>query len=425
MAAALNFWTPSSSRSFHTSVAKLRKRTQNPSEPQFYRGSATPGPDGHVLSLGDELQMADNLAYLAHSEENVHMVSAVTLEEHPSCLVVVLASNSTPSQSIIAGLSDILATVCQYCTCRKKRQEFCQSLFLQVLQLSRRRILGRIRPPWIRQPSHIRKARPFLKDRVLDLAKELKKRLTSTPQLQVAYDHVSELIDFLETLSRKLEQDDISRALEHIIMKCASIAAAGNMRSLEEHLKFNGVSSVLYSSPEVRQIDKLARYLLLCKDFLRLARKPEYRALFSHINVIALEAFSGIIRPGLSLKCFFHAEIQQILHLERNICRPDVRAIGCSKSACYLCDLFILKQGRDCISHAHRRLYERWTIPDVDWMTEAQACAFSAIIQDMIQHMDEAVRFQQARDMPRRLDPVESKASYLYQAVLQSARILL
>ncbi|KAG7152781.1 hypothetical protein HYQ46_005488 [Verticillium longisporum] len=270
--------------------------------------------------------MADNLAYLAHSEENVHMVSAVTLEEHPSCLDYRL---------------------------------------------------------------HI---------------------------LQVAYDHVSELIDFLETLSRKLEQDDISRALEHIIMKCASIAAAGNMRSLEEHLKFNGVSSVLYSSPEVRQIDKLARYLLLCKDFLRLARKPEYRALFSHINVIALEAFSGIIRPGLSLKCFFHAEIQQILHLERNICRPDVRAIGCSKSACYLCDLFILKQGRDCISHAHRRLYERWTIPDVDWMTEAQACAFSAIIQDMIQHMDEAVRFQQARDMPRRLDPVESKASYLYQA---------
>ncbi|EEY22883.1 conserved hypothetical protein [Verticillium alfalfae VaMs.102] len=116
MEAALNFWTPSSSRSFHTSVAKLRKVTRNPPEPQFYRGSTTPDPDGHVLSLGDELQMADNLAYLAHWEENVRMISAVTLEEHPSGLVVVLASNSTPSQSIIAGLRDILATVCQYCT---------------------------------------------------------------------------------------------------------------------------------------------------------------------------------------------------------------------------------------------------------------------------------------------------------------------
>ncbi|KAG7112018.1 hypothetical protein HYQ44_010213 [Verticillium longisporum] len=374
MEAALNFWTPSSSRSFHTSVAKLRKVTRNPPEPQFYRGSTTPDPDGHVLSLGDELQMADNLAYLAHWEENVRMISAVTLEEHPSGLVVVLASNSTPSQSIIAGLRDILATVCQYCTLRKKRQEFCRSLFLKVLQLSQRRILGRIRPPWIQQPSHIRKKRPFLKVQLLDLARQLKKRLAFAPQLLVTYDQVCGLIDSLEPLSRRLEHDDINRALEHVIMKCASIAAVGNMHSLEEHLKSHGVPSVLYDASEVRQIDKLARYLFLCKDFLRLARKPEYRTLFNHIDVTALKAYSA------------------------------------TKSACYLCDLFILKQSRYHVSHAHRRLYEQWTIPDVDWMTEAQACTFRAIIQDMIQHMNEATRFRQARAMPWGLDPLESKA---------------
>ncbi|KAH6699615.1 hypothetical protein EV126DRAFT_424351 [Verticillium dahliae] len=193
-------------------------------------------------------------------------------------------------------------------------------------------------------------------------------------------------------------------------MKCASIAAVGNMHSLEEHLKSHGVPSVLYDASEVRQIDKLARYLFLCKDFLRLARKPEYRTLFNHIDVTALKAYSATFRPGLSLKCFVHAEIQQILYLERHTCQLAVRALGCSKSACYLCDLFILKQSRYHVSHAHRRLYEQWTIPDVDWMTEAQACTFRAIIQDMIQHMNEATRFRQARAMPWGLDPLESKA---------------
>ncbi|KAM9874554.1 hypothetical protein VDGL01_11384 [Verticillium dahliae] len=201
MTPTLNIWTTSSSRSFHTSVAKLYKLTQTPSEAQYYRDGTTPDPDGHVLSLRDELQMADKIAFLAHWEEGVRKVSAVTLEEQPSGLVVVLASNSTPSRSIIAGLRDIFAKVCQYSVLRKGRQNFCRSLFLEVLRISQARILGRIRPPWVQQPSHIKPPRPFLKGQIMDFAKQLKKRLMSAPQLQVTYDRVCELIESLQPLN--------------------------------------------------------------------------------------------------------------------------------------------------------------------------------------------------------------------------------
>lgn len=40
-----------------------------------------------------------------------------------------------------------------------------------------------------------------------------------------------------------------------------------------------------------------------------------------------------------------------------------------SKSACYLCDLLVLKQDRYLISHAYGHLYDRWIFPDISWMS--------------------------------------------------------
>ncbi|KAH7359485.1 hypothetical protein B0T11DRAFT_356185, partial [Plectosphaerella cucumerina] len=158
------------------------------------------------------------------------------------------------------------------------------------------------------------------------------------------------------------------------------------------------------------QVDKLARFLFLCKDFIRLARKPQYQSLFKNIDVVALEANSGEVPAGLSKRCFVHAETQQILHYEQHPHQPAPRCIGCSKSACYLCDLLIAKQNRYRISHAHRRLYEKWTIPDIGWMSEDQAAVFATVIQDMIQELTAAIRLQQTGVRAWMAYPFESRA---------------
>ena len=59
-----------------------------------------------------------------------------------------------------------------------------------------------------------------------------------------------------------------------------------------------------------------------------------------------------------------HAEIQLLLFYEQqpHIFRP--RIISSSKSACYLCDLFIQLHGKFRMPRTHGRLYDRWILPE-------------------------------------------------------------
>ncbi len=60
-----------------------------------------------------------------------------------------------------------------------------------------------------------------------------------------------------------------------------------------------------------------------------------------------------------------HAEIQLLLHYELHPELQRPRVICSSKSACYLCNLFVRLHGVYHISRTHGRLYEKWTLPDL------------------------------------------------------------
>lgn len=95
MARVSTLWTPSLKLELHQLIAGLRRLTDIPSGDYHYPGQVTTIPNDHVISFKDELHIADGLAFLAHRDEGVGNVSAVTLQERQSCLVIVLASNST------------------------------------------------------------------------------------------------------------------------------------------------------------------------------------------------------------------------------------------------------------------------------------------------------------------------------------------
>jgi hypothetical protein len=109
MAGSSNFWTPSLKRDFHGTVAELRRLTETPSEVQYYRDDTVPDTSSHVLAFQDELQISDDLAFLCHWDEGAHKVSAVTLQEHPDRLVVLLACNHTPEETTRHSLAGIMA----------------------------------------------------------------------------------------------------------------------------------------------------------------------------------------------------------------------------------------------------------------------------------------------------------------------------
>ena len=59
-----------------------------------------------------------------------------------------------------------------------------------------------------------------------------------------------------------------------------------------------------------------------------------------------------------------HAEIQLLLFYEMHSELPRPRVICSSKSACYLCDLFIRMHGAFTMPRTHGRIYDKWTLPD-------------------------------------------------------------
>lgn len=104
-------WTPELRRAFHGAVETLYAITQTPSEERDYRDSLPETPSSeYTFRLVDELQLADHVAFLAHSQEGVHDISAACVEESDNGLVIRLASNETPSQRTVSGLEKILAT---------------------------------------------------------------------------------------------------------------------------------------------------------------------------------------------------------------------------------------------------------------------------------------------------------------------------
>lgn len=111
---SINIWTPDVGESFYKNTCALLKKLNksSPRVPQDYRGLGNQSADAgqYTLLYEQELHIADHFAFLAHVEEGVKFVSAVTLEEsrNPPALTVRLASNHTPKPEVIDGLYSIL-----------------------------------------------------------------------------------------------------------------------------------------------------------------------------------------------------------------------------------------------------------------------------------------------------------------------------
>jgi hypothetical protein len=127
MSNPLTIWTPDVGESFFANIYALDAKLEHektlhresnigpPRAPQDYRsrGDQRSASDQYTLSYEQELHIADHFAFLAHVEEGVKFVSAVTLEEYhnPPSLTIRLASNHTPTADVIKGLEKILDIV--------------------------------------------------------------------------------------------------------------------------------------------------------------------------------------------------------------------------------------------------------------------------------------------------------------------------
>lgn len=194
-------------------------------------------------------------------------------------------------------------------------------------------------------------------------------------------------------------REETSHQLRHI-KELLSLAHRFDVRSLATILSHSTASIREYLP---RALEKLGRYRAIAAGLANASRTREH-SLFQHIvvqpitapgllpkdfNLInALQDFESIwsratkkisherLRPlrdqasknyQRRLHCDrrwkIHAEVQILLFYEQRPHQDLPRVICASKSACYLCHLFLEVHGRFIAPRTHGRIYDRWTLP--------------------------------------------------------------
>ncbi|EJT72989.1 hypothetical protein GGTG_09840 [Gaeumannomyces tritici R3-111a-1] len=305
-------------------------------EIHYPRPSRDAGDTGYTLEPHHELKLANHLAFLAQNIGGACSVSAVCLEETEGGLVVRLASNERPPQQTVDGLQEIVDSLSRYSRKEIPREAFLRDVSGQVLTLSKKRIRERERRGQQRG--------------------EPNRKLGGGPK-ELAARGVHWL-----GLARQ-DQGDPMRVVEQARL----VSATKEWGDLTGSSR-GGISV----PPRVRNdVEKLARYHVdvLCGDLEKIGCRSKYRPLLGSISVVRCEHYGSRQPRGAQKTCHVHAEVQLIMGYEgreeKSTTSPPPRAIGCSKSACFLCHLLIRKLGIYTISNTHGRFYERWTIPNV------------------------------------------------------------
>nr|EAQ70780.1 hypothetical protein MGCH7_ch7g187 [Pyricularia oryzae 70-15] len=345
-----SYWTPKTKSTLRQLAVRLEK-TQFDGTIYKRLPQSNSHAESYVLSPYHELKLANDLAYLACTEEGVKRISA-----WQRCRKLGMQSAATPFAGYL-GEAEI------------HRDAFLERSFDTVMELSGDRILQRTRPSWAPEPAWHRAKQKQTKTSLLDKLQDLLPQIQSAleqrfPRTLAALKRVHKQLKHLDCQHR--DGKTVRSALKIIVVKAHEVSAAEVPRTLEAKLRACGkVGSELAGKSEIRQVDKLGRYYGVCRNFAKMARHSEYRDLLRNVAVTSCKGYAVVPSgSGNTGQLPVHAEVQLTMHyLAQNpVLWP--RAMGCSKSACFLCHALITRLGHFSVSACHGKLYSQWTIPD-------------------------------------------------------------
>ena len=207
--------------------------------------------------------------------------------------------------------------------------------------------------------------------------------------------------------------DDGEQLLKEVIIQSYSICTSEGTRTLEETVTRHGFApGEVTSNKHIRQLNKIGRYWGLCTSMTDDSRR--YPTLFSNAQLKPLRPYQGMnsyisFINGQRARCLVHAEMQ-IIAFYGNIHNTSAlvpRVIGASKSACYLCNLFIQLHGQFFITKTHGHLYERWNFPDLADFKPVERVNYRRVLSAMDNELQAAYN-REIRATRRRGHPMGS-----------------
>lgn len=273
-----------------------------------------------------------------------------------------------------------------------------ERLLSHIVAMDRLRILGRLRSRHAKWSRKVIGRKP-LAQVLLQTVAEASSRPGCTPRQKELRKQCQQLENTTEQLESNNTPKEQHRILIQTVQLFHSLDISDMGGLLSDQREVNSCTQD-YLSKNVR---KLARYAEVARNLANAARNPKY-LLFRHIAISGvsfkqieaqsfrstLETFDkSLMRLKMSInpsdkkpgaleiirqnheKCAWkandsgkvHAEIQLLFFYEASKQARRPRVICSSKSACYLCDLFIKCHGKFSIPQTHGRIYNKWTFP--------------------------------------------------------------
>lgn len=382
------------------------------------------GTDAHrQLTLSRERQLASIIAFISAYSEDNRTVMAVTIEERAreESMTVRLATNSgdlafvkghleriaahltnaTHRGQSIASLLEMIELTCPDIP----RVDLVKEVHSQIIQLAHIRIKSRLRSkhsPEDRKKFRKGAPKPSFIESLASHVDRLPANTqgmspTGVADLKVRCEALQNTFRALEAIeSTEAESESVMALLVKMTRQAFDMDA--NFDLAIALRKAHGLKPSLKDHLPVA-IKKLGMYYSIGKDLVDAARSTRY-TIFNHITVETLdpptsnidsfgdiasfEAVIGRMQHGEVLPSAkldqvkekyesrrlekpsgwkVHAEIQLLLHYESTSTRLAPRIICSSKSACYLCHLFVELHGRFQVSRTHGRVYEKWALP--------------------------------------------------------------
>jgi hypothetical protein len=277
-------------------------------------------------------------------------------------------------------------------------------LFEQITQMCYARILSRLRSKHAAKTQKTR-GKPKMPELLLQTMSECKREIsicrqsnaTKVARMQEQCKTFGEVFEGLE------ESDDKQTSLQHLD-KLMSLAHRFEVHTLATVLDQSSAMDPTLKEYLPRAIEKLGRYRSIATGLANASRTKKH-SLFRSITVrpielpdlkldnrsltSSLQDFENVwsrnagdvshsllrqLREETKVKYHtrihtcgtkwkVHAEVQILMFYEQRPCQALPRVICSSKSACYLCSLFLETHGRFIVPRTHGRIYDRWTLP--------------------------------------------------------------
>ncbi|KAF2109505.1 hypothetical protein BDV96DRAFT_502727 [Lophiotrema nucula] len=447
-------------------IALLQRIGRNPAPPTKNEIKLEHNEAGRVLSLQHELEVVESLAYLSTYSDEPRDVMALCVEERPDHggLIVSYATNSGLCIRLQQGIEKVASVLTQ--EAKSASENRVETLLKAVIIHGRNRVIGRLASAkGGNEPSTAARLKKALdlyagdnqgaqktyKD-LYGLSKQFSnlsrdfdelKRSGKTKQcdgvlrgiLKVAdrmwSDHQAALESMLATIPTDKMQENLKswlgfqighlgqyvpaiqrllkRARQFSIFRCIEVRCVSlKPLSLSPYLnnpeyRIKGGLLNRYSNGSKKSRSKLSHASVTLQTFLSKHQKS--------LASLAKETRGHVERYQSKNEYKVHAEIQLVMDYERRteVTRPP-RVIKSSKSACFLCDLFIKAHGKFYTPKTHGRLYDRWMLPDLEGLrlTKHKRKQIVSAIDQCNDEVEEALLKAVAEEQKRRDDPRES-----------------